>query len=72
MLNQFGNDKLRKGQVEWAIELFEINTRLFPDDGNLWDSLGEAYFADRQLTLAGESFRTALNLGSRSVGLFLV
>jgi tetratricopeptide (TPR) repeat protein len=66
VLNRFGIDRLRKGDLEWAIVLFEINTRLFPDDGNLWDSLGEAYLADRQYSLARESFRTALELGAIS------
>ena len=70
VLNQFGIDKLINGQVEWAIALFEINTRLFPDDGNLWDSLGEAYFVDRQFGLARETYRTALDLGSRSSNCF--
>jgi CubicO group peptidase (beta-lactamase class C family) len=66
VLNQFGLDRLNKGDLEWAIELFELNTRLFPDDGNLWDSLGEAYLADRQHSSARESFRTALELGAIS------
>jgi uncharacterized protein HemY len=70
VLNQFGIDRLNKGDFEWAIELFELNTRLFPDDGNLWDSLGEAYLADRQYTSARESFRTALELGAISPDCF--
>ncbi|NQY36144.1 MAG: DUF3471 domain-containing protein [Alteromonadaceae bacterium] len=29
--------------VAWAIELFKLNVQLFPDDGTLWDSLGDGY-----------------------------
>jgi CubicO group peptidase (beta-lactamase class C family) len=70
VLNQFGNDRLRKGDLDWSIQLFEVNTRLFPDDGNLWDSLGEAYLADRQYSAARKSFRTALELGAASSDCF--
>jgi CubicO group peptidase (beta-lactamase class C family) len=70
VLNRFGIDRLRKGDTKWAIALFEINTRLFADDGNLWDSLGEAYLADRQYSSARESFRTALELGAMSSDCF--
>jgi CubicO group peptidase (beta-lactamase class C family) len=70
VLNRFGIDRLGKGDLEWAVELFELNTRLFPDDGNLWDSLGEAYLADRQYASAQESFRTAIALGAISSDCF--
>jgi CubicO group peptidase (beta-lactamase class C family) len=70
VLNRFGIDRLNKGDFEWAIGLLELNTRLFPDDGNLWDSLGEAYFADRQYSLAKESFEKALELGAISSDCF--
>jgi Flp pilus assembly protein TadD len=66
VLNRIGLDRMRKGDLPWAIALLELNRRLFPDDGNLWDSLGEAYLADRQNSLATESFRTALQLGAIS------
>jgi CubicO group peptidase (beta-lactamase class C family) len=70
VLNQFGIDRLRKGDLDWAIALFEVNTRLFPDDGNLWDSLGEAYVADRKYSAARVSFQTALELGAKSSDCF--
>jgi CubicO group peptidase (beta-lactamase class C family) len=70
VLNQFGIDRLRKGDLDWAIQLFEVNTRLFPDDGNLWDSLGEAYVADRQYSAARKSFQTGLELGAASSDCF--
>jgi CubicO group peptidase (beta-lactamase class C family) len=70
VLNRIGLDRMRKGDLPWAIALLELNRRLFPDDGNLWDSLGEAYLADRQNSLATESFRTALQLGAISPDCF--
>lgn len=35
---------MRGGQAERALELFEFNTRIFPESWNAWDSLGEAHF----------------------------
>ena len=43
-LNTIGNIILRSNEnLEWALELFKINVQLYPDDGNLWDSLGDGY-----------------------------
>lgn len=41
-INDLGYARLRAGEVEAAIALFETNTRAFPDSWNAWDSLGEA------------------------------
>ena len=30
-------------KLEQAIEIFKLNTQLFPESFNTWDSLGEAY-----------------------------
>jgi len=35
---------MREIKAEWALELFEFNTRIFPESWNAWDSLGEAHF----------------------------
>ena len=34
---------MRNQQAVLALELFELNTRVFPDASNTWDSLGEAH-----------------------------
>ena len=34
---------LTGGATETARDVFALNTRLFPESGNVWDSLAEAY-----------------------------
>jgi CubicO group peptidase (beta-lactamase class C family) len=48
--------------TDWALELYKLNVQLFPDDGNLWDSLGEGYLKTKQKEQALISFKTALRL----------
>ncbi|VXB17691.1 tetratricopeptide repeat protein [Chryseobacterium sp. 8AT] len=38
-------------------------TNEFPTNANLFDSLGEAYFTDKQYNLALESYKKAISLG---------
>lgn len=44
LLNAIGYYLLRKDRVDDAIAVFEYNTRLYPTSGNVFDSLGEAYY----------------------------
>ncbi|GAA4358653.1 serine hydrolase domain-containing protein [Kangiella marina] len=48
--------------TDWALELLKLNVKLFPDDGNLWDSLGEGYVEVGQIELAISSFKKSLKL----------
>ena len=43
-LNEIGYFLLGKNKVPDAILVFEYNTKLFPGSGNVYDSLGEAYY----------------------------
>jgi len=47
---------------EWGIALLKLNTSIFSDDGNLWDTLGEAYFLLEDEENARKSFQKALEL----------
>ncbi|CAL2092859.1 serine hydrolase [Tenacibaculum sp. 190524A02b] len=51
-----------KESTKWAIALFKLNTVLFPANGNIWDSLGEAYIKNKQKERAKESYLKALEL----------
>lgn len=63
-LNSMGNLLLMLNQnFDWALELFKINVQRFPEDGNLWDSLGDAYIANKQKNKAIESYQKAVELG---------
>ena len=43
-LNAYGYQLLAAGDHTAAIQMFELNTKRFPNSANVWDSLGEAYF----------------------------
>jgi len=68
LLNRLGYMHLRGGgptdvKPEWAIKLFQLNVELFPENGNLWDSLGDGYLAVGDREKARASFQQALALG---------
>ncbi|WP_417201378.1 serine hydrolase [Bizionia sp.] len=66
ILNQLGYSRLKKEkQPDWALALFKLNVKLFPEDGNLWDSLGEAYLKYNQNENAIKSYTKAVELGSK-------
>lgn len=62
ILNIVGYNVLSEGRVDEAIELFKLNTGLFPEVANCWDSLGEAYMAGGDTTEAAKAYRRALEL----------
>ncbi|NOQ25838.1 MAG: serine hydrolase [Bacteroidales bacterium] len=65
ILNRIGYKKMEKEkEAGWALELFKLNVRLFPENGNLWDSLGEAYLKYGQNDQAIKSYTKAVNMGS--------
>ena len=51
-----------KDPAKWAIAIFKLNTELFPNVGNIWDSLGEAYYSNNQKKEAVKSYKKALEL----------
>ena len=59
-LNQFGYEFLSKGGVKTAIEIFKLNVEMYPESGNAYDSLAEAYMANEQNDLAIEFYEKAL------------
>ncbi len=65
ILNRIGYNLLREQQLPWAIEVFKINTELFIEDSNVWDSLGDAYLANNQRVQAISSFEKAIELGGK-------
>jgi len=64
VLNRIGYKRMDKETTAaWGLELLKLNTQLFPNDGNLWDSLGEAYLKYNQNQNAITAFTKALQLG---------
>ncbi|TDO20216.1 beta-lactamase [Pedobacter duraquae] len=61
-LNEVGYYFLNKKKVADAISVFTLNTRLFPNSGNMYDSLGEAYYVQGDKSKALENYVIALKL----------
>lgn len=62
ILNNLGYDLLSSGKTNQALEIFKLNTELFPNIGNCWDSYGEALLkkGDRKAALA--AYKKALEI----------
>ncbi|AXR05026.1 serine hydrolase domain-containing protein [Salinimonas sediminis] len=60
VLNRAGLTLLDAGKTERAISVLKLNVERFAEDGNLWDSLGEAQLAAGHLEAAKQSFVKAL------------
>jgi CubicO group peptidase (beta-lactamase class C family) len=66
VLNRIGYTLVsEKLDLNWGIALLKLNTSIFPKDGNLWDTIGEAYFilGDKKNAIA--SFENALSLAPK-------
>lgn len=64
LLNTMGNLLLKQDEkLDWALELFKINVGLYPEDGNLWDSLGDGYKVNDLKVEAMDSYKKAIDLG---------
>ncbi len=64
--NALGYRLLGAGDTAKALAVFAMNTELFPQSANAWDSLGEAYFTDRRLPEALRHYRRSLELNPES------
>ena len=62
ILNGIGYDFLKDGEVEEALKFFKLNVKFFPEDANLWDSLGEVYYEKKEYKKALEYYTKALKL----------
>jgi tetratricopeptide (TPR) repeat protein len=61
-INAAGYTLLREGQAERALELFDLNTRIFPESWNTWDSLGEVHFNLGHKEEAIKAYKKSLEL----------
>ena len=57
-----GYEFIQGNQFKEAIEIFQLNTKLFPNDANVWDSLGEGYLKQGALLKAKTYYQKALDL----------
>ncbi len=61
-LNAMGYVLMGEKQSSLALQVFKMNTLLFPADSNTWDSLGEAYFNLGNKAKAIEMYKKVLEL----------
>jgi tetratricopeptide (TPR) repeat protein len=60
ILNSIGYDLLSEGNIELAVSVLKLNTELFPEVGNCWDSYGEALLNKGDKVAALAAYRKAL------------
>lgn len=67
-MNYAGYELLQSGRAKEATVIFKLNTELFPNSFNVYDSYGEALLASGDKTAAIESYKKSvtLNPGSKS------
>lgn len=62
ILNNLGYNLLFNGNVDEALEIFKLNTELYPNIGNCWDSYGEALLKKGNKKEALEAYKKALEI----------
>lgn len=61
-LNNYGYRLLLSGKTTAALQVFKTNTERYPEDPNVWDSLGEGYYRAGQEDAAIEALTKSLSL----------
>ena len=65
------NPELPESAIDEAIKVFKENVKRFPASSNVYDSLGEAYEYDGQLTEAEKNYAKAVEIGEKEQHAFL-
>lgn len=61
-LNELGYSYMEKNEINKALEIFKLNTLLFPNDGNVYDSYGEALLNSNNISEAKKMYKKSLEL----------
>jgi tetratricopeptide (TPR) repeat protein len=67
-LNTIGYKLMNKKRLDDAIKIFELNTQMFPLSSNVYDSLGEAYYAKGDFPLSLINYKKSLALDPKNDG----
>jgi tetratricopeptide (TPR) repeat protein len=65
-VNFVGYQMLQQGKIDQAIDVFQLNTRLYPQSANVYDSLGEAYLKAGKKDLAIQNYQKSLELDAQN------
>jgi tetratricopeptide (TPR) repeat protein len=65
-LNTLGYELIRTDKFKEAIRIFQLNVEAYPQSGNVYDSLGEAYMNDGDKPRAIANYQKSLELNPRN------
>ncbi len=68
LVNNIGYELLWQGKINASIELFKLNVINYPLSANVYDSLGEAYLANKQHNLSIENYKKVLQIDKNHEG----
>ena len=60
VINRVGYEHLQARDTKGAVEIMKLNVMAYPNSPNVYDSLSDAYLADRQKDLARLNAKKAL------------
>lgn len=66
-LNSLGYNLLGQKRIDDAIKLFELNCQIFPASGNVFDSMGEAWYIKGDFNNSLLSYKKSLELDPRNI-----
>lgn len=61
-MNRAGYRLMNEGQTASAIQIFELNTKIYPHSFNVWDSLAEGYLRNDQPELATKYYKKSIEI----------
>jgi CubicO group peptidase (beta-lactamase class C family) len=65
-LNGAGYELLNQHKINQAIDIFKVNTMLYPKSENVYDSLAEAYLKSGQIDRAKENYRKVFEINPKN------
>jgi tetratricopeptide (TPR) repeat protein len=71
-LNSLGYALIRANKFKEAIRILQLNVEAYPQSGNVYDSLGEAYMDDGNKPRAIANYRKSLQLNPKNGGAVLM
>ena len=63
-INELAYDLMEENRLEAAFDIFMLNTKLYPQSANVWDSLGEIHAEMGNVKLAIKNYQKSLSLDS--------
>ena len=65
-VNSLGYQLLQADKYKQAIRIFQLNVEAYPQSGNTWDSLAEAYMDNGDKAQAIVNYRRSLEVNPRN------